>query len=129
MTMTISKNVAKIKSLEVALAYLERHPNRYIFPIFGKGGAGKKFPPAFKGYRELASNDAERITAWAKRYPGCTWGMSHAKSKTMVIDVDLNRAKGKRGDDTIAALAMADGYELPPNRNHDHTQWRVSPHL
>jgi hypothetical protein len=96
-------------SLALALAYLERHLySRYIFPIT----AGKKFPPCLKDNLDSnSSNDPERIKQWSKKFPGCNWGVAHAKSKLLVVDVDTNEAKGKVGQQTYDALGLA--YDWP----------------
>ncbi|WMT75078.1 DUF5906 domain-containing protein [Bradyrhizobium sp. Ash2021] len=95
-------------SLAVALAYLRSHPTRYIFPI----KAGAKFPPLVQdNLATNASNDPEQITKQSKKFPGCNWGVAHKKSRLMVVDVDTNAAKGKQGQQTFDAIALA--YDWP----------------
>ncbi|UFX45224.1 bifunctional DNA primase/polymerase [Bradyrhizobium sp. 41S5] len=98
-------SVEKFNSLSLALEYLDRHfGTRYIFPI----KATRKNPPLVKDNLDgNASNDPAKIRDWAKRFPGCNWGVAHRKSKLLVVDVDCNVAKGKRGQETYDALALA----------------------
>ncbi|MGY2983812.1 bifunctional DNA primase/polymerase [Bradyrhizobium sp. USDA 4508] len=102
------KTEEKFQSLELALAYLDRHfYTRYIFPI----RAGAKYPPLVKDNLDSnASNDPAQITAWAKKWPGCNWAVAHKKSKLLVVDVDTNQAKGKVGQATYDALDLAYGW-------------------
>src|ERR1035437_9330255 len=95
-------------SLALALAYLDRHMyTRYIFPI----KAGAKFPPLLKDNLDgNCSNDIKQIIAWAKKFPGCNWGVAARKSGIMPIDVDTNKAKGKVGDETYADLDLIFGW-------------------
>ena len=93
------------KSIDVALAYVERHPTRFLFPI----KASKKFPPLFKKNLELASNDPEQLRAWEEKWKGCNWGVALAKSKLMAADVDVNPAKGKVGASTYLDLELEYG--------------------
>jgi hypothetical protein len=97
------------RSLALALAYLERHLwTRYIFPI----KAGAKFPPLVQdNLATNASNDPAQIIRWSKKWPGCNWGVAHRKSRLLVVDVDCNKAKGKLGQQTFDALALA--YDWP----------------
>jgi len=92
------------QSLDLALAYSRRHPTRYLFPI----RAGAKSPPCFPGNLVKASNDPAVLTRWAKKYPGCNWGVSLAKSSLLVVDVDCK--PGQLGDQTFDGLSVAYGW-------------------
>lgn len=96
-------------SLSLALDYLDRHLyTRFLFPI----QAGRKFPPKVRDNLESnCSNDPEQIIRWAKKWPGCNWGVAHRKSGLLVVDVDCNKAKGKVGQATYDGLALA--YDWP----------------
>ena len=99
----MTQSPKSFNSLARALAYMRKHPDRYIFPI----RAGAKFPPLLKDNLETnCSNDPKQIAKWAKDFPGANWGLAHRKSGVMVIDVDTNTAKGKIGADTFAELDM-----------------------
>src|SRR6266446_4334048 len=91
---------------DLALDYCALNPGRFIFPI----KAGAKFPPLIKDNLTMASNDPEQIRAWAKKWPGCNWGVAHRKSKLMVIDVDTNKAKSKVGQQTYDLLDLEYGW-------------------
>jgi Bifunctional DNA primase/polymerase, N-terminal len=92
------------ESLALALSYIRRHPTRYLFPI--KPGA--KFPPTIKNNLRDASNNEAQIRVWCQKWPGCNWGLSHKKSKTLVVDIDV---KGdKRGQQTFDLLDLMDGF-------------------
>lgn len=78
------------QSLDLALDYIAFNPTRYIFPI----KAGAKFPPLIKDNLEQASNDPKQIEEWARKWPGCNWGVAHRKSRLMVADIDVKPGKG-----------------------------------
>ena len=46
--------------------------------------------PAIKNMLEEASLDIEQLKEWEKKFPGCNWGVSLAKSKLVAVDVDWN---------------------------------------
>ena len=99
----MTQNIKGFNSLALALAYLAKHPNRYIFPIKRRA----KFPPCLPDNLETnCSNDTKRIREWAKLYPGCNWGLAHRKSRMLVADIDTSKAKGKVGDETYALLDL-----------------------
>src|SRR5262245_35890120 len=91
-------------SLQIALDWLDRHPEHYLFPI----ARGKKSPPCFPDNLAKASNDPARIKAWHARWPGCNWGLSLKKSGLVVADVDGKH--GKTGEQTFDDLAMLYGW-------------------
>lgn len=95
-------------SLELALAYLARHPTRYIFPI--KSGA--KFPPLIKDNLAQASNDPAQIEKWVKQFTrkgiGPNWGVALKKSNLFVADVDVKPGKG--GQQTYDDLDLDYGW-------------------
>lgn len=95
------------RTLDLALEYVDRHfGTRYLFPI----KPSKKFPPLIKNNLDDASNDPVQLAAWEAQWPGCNWGLSHAKSKTMVADIDVNPAKGKIGQTTFDGLDLMYGW-------------------
>jgi hypothetical protein len=109
-------------SLVLALAYLKRHPTRFIFPI----RAGAKFPPCVRDNLETnCSNDPTQISKWARQFRNCNWGVAHRKSGLMVADVDTNPAKGKQGQVTFDALDLMYGWPdtetvTTPSGGHHH---------
>lgn len=110
-------------SLALALAYLDRcFYTRYIFPI----KAGAKFPPCLKDNLEgNCSNEPAQIIAWARKFPGCNWGVAHRKSGLLVVDVDTNVNKGKVGQATFDALDLEYGWPATeetttPSGGHHH---------
>lgn len=110
-------------SLALALAYLDRcFYTRYIFPI----KAGAKFPPCLKDNLEgNCSNEPAQIIAWARKFPGCNWGVAHRKSGLLVVDVDTNANKGKVGQQTFDALDLEYGWPATeetttPSGGHHH---------
>lgn len=99
------------ETLPIALDYVAINPGRYLFPI----KAGSKFPPLIKNNLADASNDPEQLTAWAKKWPGANWGVAHAKSSLLVVDVD--QKTGKEGERTFDALDIEYGFpETEENR-------------
>jgi hypothetical protein len=112
----------EFKSLALALAYLRRHPDRYIFPI----EKGAKFPPKLRDNLDTnCSNDPARIREWSRRFTGCNWGVACKKSGLMVADVDVNPKKNKEGQETYDVLDML--YTWPdteivttPSGGHHH---------
>jgi hypothetical protein len=111
------------ESLALALAYLDRHMyTRYIFPI----KALKKFPPCVRDNLDgNCSNDPKQIIAWAKKFPGCNWGVAHAKSKLLVADVDTNKTKGKVGDETFAVLDLIYGWDATERTETPSGGWHM----
>jgi Bifunctional DNA primase/polymerase, N-terminal/Family of unknown function (DUF5906) len=93
-------------TLPIALAFLEAHPNWYIFPIRRL----EKFPPLFPDNLNLASNDPAQIKLWHKKYLGCNWGVSLKKSGIVMLDVDTK--EGKNGQQTLDRLELENG-EIP----------------
>jgi hypothetical protein len=89
--------------LGVALDYVTINPGRFLFPI--KPGA--KFPPLIKNNLVDASNDLEQIKTWARKWPGCNWGLAHKKSNVLVVDIDTK--PGKVGQATFDSLEIAYG--------------------
>jgi|GEM_PF-2037963 hypothetical protein len=105
------KGLSEKQSTKLALDYIARHPGRYIFPI--KPGA--KFPPLLKRNLEDASNDPAHLTAWAKKWPGANWGVAHAKSHLLVVDIDTKA--DKEGEKTFDLLDLDYGFpETEENR-------------
>lgn len=100
-------------TLKIALDYIERHPNRFLFPI----KKFSKFPPLIEDNLAAASNDPEQLTTWAKRYPGgCNWGVAHRRSNILVVDVD--QKPGKEGERTFDDLDLDYGFpETEENRS------------
>jgi hypothetical protein len=92
------------ETLTLALEYLSRHPNRFLFPVKKLA----KFPPLVQGNLEIASNDPEQIRTWHKAFPGANWGVALKKSSLMVVDVDTK--PGKVGRATYDALDLAYGW-------------------
>lgn len=104
--MTSAKRPARKSTGKVALAFLDRVPSAYVFPI--KPGA--KAPPCFKDELKLATNDPAMAKRWAERWLGCNWGLAIKKSRLIVMDVDVKA--GKVGQATLDNLEMMHG-ELP----------------
>src|ERR1035437_6798234 len=103
------RSVPMIRKRTFALAqdYVEKHFGvRYLFPI----KPGKKFPPLIRDNLAKASNDPVQLEAWEKRWPGGNWGLSHKVSGVMVADIDVNKAKGKTGDETYLDLDLIYGW-------------------
>lgn len=86
-------------SRDIALDFLQRFPDAYIFPIRRL----EKSPPLTKdNLASGSSNDPAQIELWSKQYPNCNWGVALAKSRMLVVDVD--RKVGKHGEDTYLEL-------------------------
>jgi len=92
------------ESLDLALDYIALGPTRYLFPI----KAGAKFPPLIKNNLNDASNDPAQIRKWAKKWPGCNWGLAHKKSNVLVADIDTK--PGKEGQLTYDMLDIEYGW-------------------
>jgi hypothetical protein len=97
----------KFNSLLLALAYIKRHPTRFLCPI----APLKKFPPCVRDNLDTGcSNDPEQIKRWATQFKGCNWGVAHRKSGLMVADIDTNPKKNKQGRITFDALDLIYGW-------------------
>jgi hypothetical protein len=94
------------ESLKLALDYIAQHPTRHLFPL----APGTKHQPCIKDNLKRASNSVRQIEAWAKRFPGCNWGLSPAPSNLCPMDIDTK--SGKSGAATLAALELVYG-DLP----------------
>jgi Bifunctional DNA primase/polymerase, N-terminal len=100
-------------TLPIALAYLAKHPTRYLFPLAAKG------KPCIKNNLADASNDPAQITKWSKKFGSdCWWGLSLKKSGLVAPDIDVGL--GKVGAETYKAL-KAQGLEFP------NTETQASP--
>ncbi len=86
--------------------FMRRHPWRY-FPI----RCGEKAPPCFKNELALASDVLEDWRRWSRDFPGCNWGISLARSRIIVVDVD--NKPGKVGAATWANLEALHGAAPP----------------
>ena len=91
--------------LDIALEHLEAFPTDYLFPL----AKLSKFPPLLKkNLSENCSNDPAQIKAWARKFPGCNFGIALRRSRLIVPDVDVS--KGKPGEDTYQLLEMLYGW-------------------
>ena len=80
-------------NLGVALAYLAKHPTRYLFPCIGG-----KARPAFKNNLKLASNDPEQLKKWQKEYESrgrIMWACSPHDHGIFCLDPDLQKLGAK----------------------------------
>src|ERR1035437_8438657 len=96
------------RTFDLAQNYVEKHFGvRCLFPI----KAGAKFPPLIRNNLEDASSDLDQLRAWETKWKGCNWGLAHRKSNLMVVDVDVNVAKGKVGQKTFDDLDEINGFD------------------
>jgi Bifunctional DNA primase/polymerase, N-terminal len=107
-----STKTRRASTLPVALEYLAAHPDHFLFPL----AAGRKEPPCLGNNladKGNSSTDPAQIEKWAKRYPGCNWGLSLARSDIVVIDVDdkpaTDKKPAKTGTETWEELATLYG--------------------
>lgn len=82
----------------------------YLFPLQPNSKL-----PAIKAWQVQASRDTAKIERWARKYPGCNWGIFTGKygddAALLVVDVDT---KGeKHGNATLLALEL-EGLDCPP---------------
>jgi hypothetical protein len=96
-------------TLDLALDYTKRHPNRVLLPI----KPDHKFPP-LKSYSH-ASNDPALLSRWHQVVPGCEWAMMHAQSNCLVMDIDPRHG----GPETLELLEML--YGTLPNTEENRT--------
>lgn len=85
----------------------------WVFPIV----AGKKSPPAIKGWQAWATRDASKIAAHWSKHPDDNIGISTSKfgdDKALLV-VDVDNKGNKRGDDEIVKLELR-GEDLPDTR-------------
>jgi Bifunctional DNA primase/polymerase, N-terminal/Primase C terminal 2 (PriCT-2) len=93
-------------TLDIALAYVAKHPTRYLFPC----AAGDKARPCIKNNLDDASNDPRQLRKWVEEFPGCSWACSPRKSGLICLDIDMG--PGKMGGASFKAL-RAEGLEFP----------------
>ena len=67
--MTIDQPEKSFNSLPIALDYIARHPDRYIFPVI----PGEKKPLVGDMLDSNASNDPEQIGKWSAKWPDANW--------------------------------------------------------
>lgn len=88
-----------LNTLPIALSFLKRHPDAYLFPIRRLA----KFPPLLEdNLGSGASKDPTVLTKHHDKWPGCNWGIALAKSKMLVVDEDTK--PGKSGTATFDEL-------------------------
>jgi hypothetical protein len=99
----MTKTVKDPPALANAIAYLAKHPKRYLFPtIEGKGR------PAFKDNLNLASNDPVQLRAWQLEHGQrgtLLWACAAKKSGLVCVDVDMGL--GKQGRESFRELKAA----------------------
>jgi hypothetical protein len=102
---------AQDPDLANALAYLAKHPTRYLFPLVVENPKVRpKGKPAFYDNLALASNDPAQLRRWyaEHRHRGrVLWGLSLKKSGLVGIDVDCG--PGKVGAASLRALIESNG--------------------
>ncbi len=78
--------------LAVALAYVQKHPGRKLFPCRGKR-------PCIDDNLVLASNDPAQLTAWAKEFggPDLMWACSPKACEPQIFCVDVDVGTYKDG--------------------------------
>lgn len=91
------------ESLKLAREYLAQFPDRYLFPL----APGSKAQPLIKDNLNRASNVLRQVEAWARRFPGCNWGLSPKPSNLVPMDVDTKL--GKNGLRTLDLLELEYG--------------------
>lgn len=85
----------------------------YLFPVCitpsqSRPGSYDKTP--LIKWRDGSSNDINQIRRWQARYPGCAWGIDHAKSGTCALDDD----SGKKPEAVASLLGLEFEFgELP----------------
>jgi hypothetical protein len=104
----MSKIAKAAPAVRPPLALLAAHPAWCIFPLVR---GGKEPAQGFTDNLVRASNDPQQIKAWSKQYPNANWGVSLAKSRLIVIDVDVK--PGKVGRASLDMLELEHG-PLPP---------------
>lgn len=106
--MTTTPNYGRPQSSteQIAIAYVTKHPDRFVFPL----ATGKKGRPCIKDNLNCASNDPQQIKEWSRRFPGCNWGCATKKSGLVCVDIDSGA--NKHGGESVEALRAA-GFALP----------------
>jgi hypothetical protein len=107
--------------LAVGLAYLTKHPDRFLFPLVVKDKKLRpKGQPAIKNNLELASNSPTQLRQWYAEHirrpdvKRVIWGLSLKKSGLVAIDVDCG--EGKVGAASFSAL-MKERLGVDPQRS------------
>ncbi len=84
-------------------------------PVFPCGANKKPLTP--HGFKDATCND-EIIQDWWKRWPQANVAIPTGKvSGRVVLDVDMDKAKGKNGERTLAALVTKHG-DLPKTKQN-----------
>ena len=96
--------------LEAALDYAGR--SIPVFPCLATGKNAKR-PHTEHGFKD-ASTDPAQIQEWWTAHPDALIGMpTGAVTGFVVLDVDVDPAKGKDGEASLNALLQEQGQELP----------------
>lgn len=87
----------------------------YVFPIV----AGKKKPPAVKGWQDWATRDPEKIRKHWATYIADNIGISTSKfgDGQALLVLDIDNKNGKRGDHELLRLEL-EGWDLPETYSH-----------
>ena len=102
-----SKSEQMQKQFEELCKYLDR--GWYLLPV-----DYKKKRPLIKDWINQASNDANQIKAWLRKFPGCGWGVLTGE-KSRIIAIDLDVRNGKKGfKDWDKLIADHDKLETKP---------------
>jgi hypothetical protein len=92
----------------VALAYLAKHPTRYLFPTIGD-----KRQPAIKDNLALASNDPEQLKAWQQEHERrgrVMWACAARKSGLIPLDADLQKPGAQEALDKLVGEIADDSF-------------------
>lgn len=92
-------------------------------------GLGAKFFPAdartkkpiITGWQEEATGDTETLKRWARKFPGCAWGVACGPSGFHVIDVD-----GAHGELSILGRDLPPTLEVRTQSGNRHLYYRGS---
>jgi hypothetical protein len=100
--------VLSADNVAVALAYLAKHPTRYLFPTIGD-----KRQPAIKDNLALASNDPGQLKAWQQEHERrgrVMWACAARKSGLIPLDADLQKPGAQEALDKLVGEIADDSF-------------------
>lgn len=75
--------------------------------------------PIIKGWQDEATGDVEKLRRWARKFPGCAWGVACGPSDFHVIDVD-----GVHGELSILDKELPPTLEVRTQSGNRHLYYR-----
>lgn len=87
-----------------------------LFPVNAKHKT-----PIIEGWQQKATSDLKQLKRWAKRFPGCGWGVACGPSGLHVIDID-----GAHGELSVLDKDLPSTLEVETQSSNRHLYYKGS---